>query len=199
MNDKDNVTIGRPKEGGAIFFAPAGTSLPTNATTSLSAAYVCLGYVTEDGVTESVTEEGDDIQAWGPEDVMHSQTSYGKTLTLNLLETSKPAVLQFVYGKENVTVNADGSLKWRDTGKILPRGVFVVETLHNNGGDTPRYHRKIYGDSQFVDRSGDHTYNNSDPLSFPVVVKAYKFADPADGVQTYSLDFMSAVSSESES
>ncbi len=199
MNDKDNVTIGRPKEGGAIFFAPAGTALPTDATSSLSAAFTCLGYVTEDGVTESVAEEGDDIQAWGPEDVMHSQTSYSKTLTLNLLETSKPAVLQFVYGKDNVTINLDGSLKWRDTGKILPRGVFVVETLHNNGGDTPRYHRKIYGDSQFVDRSGDHTYNNSDPLSFPVVVKAYKFADPADDVKTYSIDFMSTASSESES
>ena len=196
MNDKENVTIGRPKEGGAIFFAPAGTTLPTSASEELSEAFVCLGYVTEDGVTESVSEEGDDIVAWGPEDVMHSQTSYGKTLTLNLLETAKPAVLQFVYGKDNVTVNGDGSLKWRDTGKILPRGVFIVDTLHNNGSDNPRVHRKVYGDCQFVDRSGDHTYNNSDPLSFPVVMKAYKFTD-SDGVKDYSIDYMTAATETS--
>lgn len=195
MNDKDNVTIGRPKEGGAIFFAPAGTALPTDATTSLSSAFTCLGYVTEDGVTESVSEEGDDIVAWGPEDVMHSQTSYGKTLTLNLLETAKAAVLQFVYGVDNVTINTDGSMKWTDTGELLPRGVFVVETLHNNGSASPRYHRKVYGDCQFVDRSGDHTYNNSDPLSFPVVMKAYKFSDGTK--KTYSVDYMSAPTSTS--
>lgn len=197
MNDKDNITIGRPKEGGAVFFAPAGTALPTDASSELPAAYVCLGFVTEDGVTESVEEEGDDIVAWGPEDVMHSQTGYAKTLTMSLLETSKPAVLQFVYGQDNVTVNTDGSIKWKDTGEILPRGVFVVDTLHNNGSDTPRIHRKIYGDAQFVDRSGDHVYNNSDPLSFPVVVKAYKFTD-ADGTKTYSLDFLEGTSSASE-
>ena len=31
MNNKDNITIGRPKVGGAIYFAPAGSTLPTDA------------------------------------------------------------------------------------------------------------------------------------------------------------------------
>ena len=50
MNNKDNITIGRPKVGGAIYFAPAGSTLPTNATTSLPSAYINLGYVTEDAI-----------------------------------------------------------------------------------------------------------------------------------------------------
>lgn len=196
MNDKSNVTIGLPKEGGAVYWAPAGTSLPTNATDSLSGDFVCLGYVTEDGVTFSTAEEGDDINAWGPEVVMHSQTSYSKTATMNLLETSKAAVLQFLYGSDNVTVNGDGSMSWVDTGKQLPRGVFVCDTIQNNGSATPRIHRIVLGDAQFTDRSGDHVYNNSDPLSFPVVLTSYKFT--SGGKQVYSLDFMSAGGSESE-
>ncbi len=192
-NDKSNVTIGLPKEGGALFCAPLGTALPTSANAALSEEFFCLGYVTEDGVTISTAEEGDDIKAWGAETVMHSQTSYGKTANFNLLETSKPAVLQFMYGKDNVHVGEDGNISWDETGETLPHVVLVCDTLHNNGSDTPKIHRTILGDAQFTDRSGDHTYNNSDPLSFPVVLTAYKFND--NGKDKYAINYMEKVTS----
>lgn len=190
MNDKSNVTIGRPKKGGALFWAPEGTPLPTSADAALDNAFTNLGYVTEDGVTFSTAEEGDDVNAWGPETVMHSQTSYSKTANFNLLETSKVAVLQFLYGADNVTVNDDGSVTWDETGEQLPRGVFVCDTLQNNGS-TPRIRRQVFGDAQFTDRSGDHTYNNSDPLSYPIVLTAYKFT-MADGKERLSRNYLSA-------
>lgn len=197
MNDKSNVTIGRPKKGGALFWAPVGTPLPTSADAALDSAFVNLGYVTEDGITFSAAEEGDDINAWGPETVMHSQTGYTKTATFNLLETSKVAVLQFVYGKDNVTVNEDGSMVWDETGEPLPRGVFVCDTLRNNG-DTPRIHRQVFGDAQFTDRSGDHTYNNSDPVNYPIVLTAYKFT-MSDNKERFVRNFLSAPVSPSGS
>lgn len=194
--DKDNITIGLPKSSGALYWAPAGTTLPTDASTALSSAFTLLGYVTEDGVTFTTTEEGNDIKAWGGDTVMHSQTGFSKTATFKLLETSSVAVLQFVFGEENVTVNDDGSMKWRSTSKQLPRGVMVCDTIHNNGSETPRYHRQVLGDAQFTDRSGDQTYNNSDPLAFPVVVTAYKFQD-ADNEYVYDLNFMTSATAES--
>ena len=48
--DVTKVTAGKPKVGGALFRAPAGTALPTDAVTALAEAYKCLGYVSEDGV-----------------------------------------------------------------------------------------------------------------------------------------------------
>lgn len=190
LNNKSNITIGRPKSGGAIFWAPLGTPLPTSADEALDSAFKNLGYVTEDGVTVSTEEESDTIKAWGPEDVIVVQTSYGKTANLALMETSRESVLKFVFGENNVTVNSDGSIVWDDNGDPLPRGIFIVDTLQNNGDVTPRYKRQIFGDSQFVDRSGDHVYNNSDPLSFPVVVKAYKFR--IDDKDTYVRTYISA-------
>lgn len=193
-NNKANITIGRPRSGGAIFWAPLGTELPTSANAELDPAFVNLGYVTEDGVTISTEEESDTIKAWGPEDVIVAQTSYGKTANLALLETSRETVLKFIYGENNVRKNGD-NLEWDDTGEPLPRGVFIVDTIQNNGDTTPRFKRQIFGDSQFVDRSGDHVYNNSDPLSFPVVVKAYKFN--IDGKDTYVRTYIDAATTPS--
>ncbi len=197
MNDKNNITIGRPKVGGAIYFAPAGTTLPNDAETSLSADYVNLGYVTEDGVTLTTSEETDTIKAWGPETVMVSQNDYAETVTYNLLETIRPAVLQYMRGAANVVINEDGSIKSGTTGEQLPRGVIVVDTIQNNGSANPRYHRIVYGDCQITDRSGDQTYNNSDPVTFPVTITAYKFDSEAlTGKKVYHDDFWSAPTSD---
>lgn len=192
-NNKDNVTVGLPKPGGAVYFAPLGTTLPTNAKDSLSEEYVNLGYITSDGLTINTAEETSDLEAWGPEVVMTSQTSYTKTVTFNLLEVCRESVLQFLYGKENVTVNEDGSLAWNDTGEQLPRGVLVVDTLQNNGGETPRIHRQILGDCQFVDRSGDEVYNNSDAVSYPISMKAFKFTPAGESKATYVKHYLTAL------
>lgn len=198
-NNKDNITIGLPKPSGAIYWAPQGTALPTDATTPLSENYTNLGFVTADGVTLSDAEETEEIQAWGPETVMTSQSSYGVNATFNLLETSRIAVLQFIYGKDNVTVNEDGSVSWRTTGEQLPRGVLVIDTLQNNGSTKARVHRHILGDCQFVDRSGDRTYNNSDAVSYPVNMKAYKFKDPSsESTMVYELNYLAPKATTTE-
>ena len=197
-NDKSNITIGLPKTGGAIFWAPLGTTLPTDASTPLPSAFVNLGYISEDGVTLTPAEENNEIKAWGKDTVMVSQESYTETVQYNLLETIRPAALQFIRGAENVVIGNDGSVKTASTGEPLPRGVLVVDTIQNNGSENPRYHRIVYGDCQVTDRSGDQTYNNSDPLMYPVTVTAYKFDSQAiTGKKVYHDDFWTGTGSAS--
>lgn len=49
---------------GAVYIAPTGTTMPTDATTALDAAFLDLGYISEDGVTLSPNTSTDGIAAW---------------------------------------------------------------------------------------------------------------------------------------
>lgn len=183
-NDRSNVTVGKPTDLGAVFWAPLGTALPTGVPTTdpfsdLDSAYVNLGYVSSDGLTKSTAEDGDDVKAWGGDTVLHNQTSFSKTFTLNFIETANEDTLAFIYGRSNVQKRSDGVIQIDEVSDQLPHGVIVVYTLQGNG-DEMRVKRQIVGDAQLTDRSGDETYNDSDLLAYPAVVTAFKFTD-SDG------------------
>lgn len=70
-NNKDNVSTGKPKVGGAVFTAITGSTLPTDATTALDAAFKSLGYCSEDGVTNSSGISTENIKAWAVISLTH--------------------------------------------------------------------------------------------------------------------------------
>ena len=80
MNKATNVSAGKPKVGGAIFTAPVGTALPTTALESLDPAFVGLGYVSDDGLTNSTAMETEKIKAWGGDTVLVIQKSKDDTI-----------------------------------------------------------------------------------------------------------------------
>ena len=87
LNNVDNVIVGKPKTDGAIFMAPAGTTLPTDATTALASAFKCLGYVSEDGVVNSNSPESEDIKAWGGDIVASPLTGKPDKFSFTLTRT----------------------------------------------------------------------------------------------------------------
>lgn len=194
--DKSNITMGRPTPGGAIYWAPAGTALPTNASTPISTVskdYVSLGYVTEDGLKAAVKESVDDIVEWGGTIVGSNSKSYKKTYEFALLETSRLAALQFRYGASNVTVDATGAIVVADDAQPLTAGVLVVDTLQTNGGAS-RIKRQVLGCAQLTDRSGDQTYSDKDPVNIPATVTAFPFSATVNGTtkDVYSMEYTSA-------
>ncbi len=105
-NSVSNVAAGKPKIGGAVYAAPIGTTLPTDATTALNSAFKNLGYVSEDGLKNAREFDMDKVKAWGGDEVLVVDNGKSDSFSYTLIEVLNLDVLKHVYGAANV----DGTL-----------------------------------------------------------------------------------------
>lgn len=132
MANTSNVAAGKPKVGGAVSVAPTGTALPTDATTNLNSAFVNLGYISEDGMTQEITRDSENIKAWGGDTVLTSQTDFSETFSFTLIEILNPDVKKVIFGDDNVTGDIATGLTAKVNSKELPARSFVVEMIQNS-------------------------------------------------------------------
>lgn len=133
MSDVKNVTTAKPKVGGAVYSAPLGTALPTDATTALDAAFKSLGYISEDGMTNANTPKSDNIKAWGGDVVAVVQTEKADTFAYTLIEALNPDVLKEVYGAANVSGTLETGITIKANSNPMEEHVLVVEMVMKGG------------------------------------------------------------------
>ena len=167
METVTNVTAGKPAAGGAIYRAPLGTTLPTDATTALDAAFVSLGFCSDDGLTNSNSPESDNVKAWGGKNVLALQTDKPDTFQFKLIEVLNPDVLKAVYGDDNVTGTLTTGITVKANADEPKEASWVIDMVMRDGAVT----RKVLPDAK-VTELGDIVYKDDEVTGYEVTLLA---------------------------
>lgn len=172
-NTATNVSTGRPNIAGAVFVAPRTATVPTDATTSLGSDFVCLGYVSEDGLENSNDLTFSDIKEWGGGIVYRSLSEMVDNFALALIESENPDVLKSVYGDANVTVDdSEGTITVDVKAEDPEEKIWIFEiALRGN-----KKKRIVIPDGAITSREAI-TYSAEDAIAYGITVTAYPDAN----------------------
>lgn len=165
MPDVTEVTAGKPKVGGHIYRAPLGTTLPTDTTTALANAFIDMGYVSDDGVTNTNTPETDVIHAWGGTPVLIIQTSKDDKFKIKFISAENLEVQKMVYGSANVTGALATGVTVKANAKELEEYSYVIEMVMR--GNVA--HRVVIPSARPSD-IGDIVYKDNEVVGYDVTL-----------------------------
>lgn len=172
------VATGKAKVSGAIYRAPLteGLVIPTDPTTELAEDFVCLGFVSEDGLVNGRSSETEDFKDWNGNTIYSSLTSQEDTFKFTLVEVLNGDVLKTVYGDANVEEDLNGNINVKVTATDLPSCAWVIETVLNGRA------KRIVLPNAKVSEVDDVSYTASDLMGYGVTVSALP---DADGITHY--------------
>lgn len=165
--DTKYVTAGKPKVTGAVFVGPTTATLPTSPSTDLT-GFTELGYVSEDGLTNSNSMENTEIKDWGGIVVLNVQTGKSDTFKFKLLEVLNPEVLKVVYGADNVTVDTlTGITTLKANAKDAGQHAYVFDMLLRGGAI-----KRIVIPCASITEVGDIVYVGNDATGYEITLGA---------------------------
>lgn len=176
----DNVIVALT---GAALTAPKGTTAPTNTTAAWGVGWVDLGYISEDGITETPNDETNAIPAWQNgdtvrEDITGSKTTYQFTV----IECTRTALELYYPGSlvEGWDADGHGAASMEVRSPRLQRRAFGFDVI-----DGDRIIRWVVPDGSVSER-GELVYKNGDPIGFDLTITAYPDSDGVHTVRFFS-------------
>lgn len=162
-----NVSAGKPKVTGGIYRAPLGTTLPTDASTSLGTSFTSLGYIASGGVTHSFNLDTGEYRAWGGDLVLAFTNSKTHTFAFGLIEVLNKTTYETIYGETNVSGNLSSGIAVTADGDDMTEYVYVIELAMRDGA----MKRIVIPDGK-ITAIGDVVYQDSDAVNYPVTITA---------------------------
>lgn len=168
-NNSANVQIGKPRVAGGVWMGDEGATLPTNAKSAIDdSAFSCIGYCSEDGVTNSDSMTTTDIKAWGGDIVASPLTEKKDTFKWKMIESSNPSVLKLVHGDANVSgIVASGITVQVNATDKVPHAFIIDMQVSKN------ILKRITIPRGKVTGIGDVVYKNGDAVGYEVTITAF--------------------------
>lgn len=166
-NSTANVNIGKPKVGGAIYRAALGTALPKDAKTALNEAFACLGYASDDGLTNSNSPTSNNIKAWGGDIVYTYNSDQTDTFSFTLIESASTEVLKAVYGDDNVSGSLSTGITVSANAAEKGASSWVFELVLQDGGA-----KRIVVPKAFVTEIGEISYSDESAVGYGITITA---------------------------
>lgn len=167
-NDSSLASVAKPVAAGAISSGTTKITLPTDTTTDLATGFVKLGYVSEDGLTNGLDQDVENIKAWGGDTILTVRTSRTETFKFTLVQALDVDVLKEVYGQDNVTGDLTTGITVKHNGKELPRRAFVIDMLMTGNAV-----KRIVVPFGQVTEVGDVTYVGSSAVGYETTVTCF--------------------------
>lgn len=162
-----NVYLGKPNATGAVFVAPAGTAVPTDATTALDPAFKDCGFLDSTGLTNSTATNTTDVVAWGGDTVMSVRSSRAETFIVPMIETTVD-VLKAVYGATNVTVDTTTqAITCKHSNDLPDECVWVFEVMLTN-----KRVKRIVVPRGVGNSLADVVYSDGNPITYNPTISA---------------------------
>lgn len=155
---------------GAFMLAPLGSTLPVDADTPLVAPYVDLGYISDEGVTESRERSVTNIIAWQNSDTVRAVVTESSIMLSGVLIETKKETVEFWYASTVDPVNGSVEIRPAATGG---RRVAVLDYI-----DGSKFVRMVLPQAENME-VGDLVYASGEPIGYEFTVTGYP--DPVLG------------------
>ena len=156
--DSDNVRVAVT---GAVYVGPTSATAPTSSASSLS-GFTDLGYVSADGITETIDKTTSQIRAWQGGALVREVVSEGTySVTLTFIET-KLEVLELYFGSTITGGELDG-----DPTSSGGRKSFVMDIVDGS------IIERTYIPAGEVTAVGERTLASGEAVGYNVTITAY--------------------------
>lgn len=171
MAEVSNVSAAKPKIGGGLFRAPLGTTTPTDAISDLISAFKNLGYISDDGVTNSNSPSTERKKAWGGDVVLEQQTEKPDEFKTTFIEVLNPDVLKAVYGDKNVSGILSTGIEVIATSDEQEEAVWVIDMIMRDNTL-----KRVVIPRGKIKEIGDIVYKDDDMVGYEVTISAFPYA-----------------------
>lgn len=184
-NNEAYVSTGKPKVGGAVYAGATNLTLPTNATSDLPSGFTCLGYCSEDGLTNTTESSSEEVKAWGGDTVLVFEDDKTDSFQLTFIEALNPDVLKEIHGQSKVSGTLQTGITVQASAASHEARAWVVDMILKGSAL-----KRIVIPKGTITEVGDVVYKDDEPIGYPVTIKC-----ASDAAGNYHYEYIKAASS----